>query len=244
MKTKSFTLIEILIATVIFMSVVMVAVAIFAMVKKSNETSGDMAKTDECVRQIENFTGAVFRSASYITPRIMAVEKSSGKIALRDLANVEGGELQTIGFAAFEKSPQENRAKLAIIFKYLDSEAEQNGYYYAFAEIETAEIKDMMEVTEMLSFTGGADDPEKIHSSGCAPLKLSGAVVGFAGDYEKPFHLKLSYPYGGGPSSQVGARIFTLRVSDLIYSRYSAQDATDKTFSKLNLQATNNIKPI
>jgi len=244
MKTKAFGLIEILIATIIFMTVVIVTVASFAMVKRSNEMANDSAKTDECSRQIENLAGSIFRSASEGDPLVMAVVKSGGNYLLLDLSDPDSDsetdtetdvEIDAVGYATFEKAPVMDQVQLVVIFKNTD--IEKPGYYYKLGSVDKADVKGGMNLTGFLG-TG----IEKIHSSACAPLVADGSEVGFSGNYDNPFHLKLSYPYKGGPASQIGKPIYSLVLNDLLFSSYSDKSVEDKSISKLYVEVTNNIK--
>ena len=246
MKTKAFTLIEILIATILFMTVVMVAVASFAMVKRSSEITNDQAKTDECSRQIEDFTTSLFRSANVGDPVIMAVVRSGERKLLRDLSEIDArdemaaGETDAIGFAVFEASSTQGEIILSVIFKDVDTDGEntQNtGYYYKSGSFDQADITDKANLTSYLG-----SGLQKIHSSSCTPLKSEGSDVGFAGDFSNPFHLRLSFPHEGGPASQIGKPIYTMVINDLIFSSLSDQSAEDKSISKLYVEVINNIK--
>lgn len=253
MKTKAFSLIEILIATIIFMTVVMMAVASFAMVKKSNEITNDQAKTDECSRQIEGFASSIFRSASVGDPVVMAVvrDDSSSKL-LWDLSEIENEEVDAIGlneevdaigFAVFEKAATDDQIILSVIFKDIDTDpatSKKTGYYYKSGSFSKLAIVDEMNLTSFL-----ASGLQKIHSSVCVPLESEEGGVGFAGDFNNPFHLKLSFPYGGGPASQIGKPrkpIYTMVINDLLFSSLSDQGVEDKSISKLYTEVTNNIK--
>lgn len=240
MKTKAFTLIEILIATIIFMTVVMLAVASFALVKKSNEITNDQAKTDECSRQIEDFTASLFRSASTGDPVIMAVIKSGASKLLKDLSEITDHKTDAIGFAIFEDSPVQGKIILSVIFKDAgidDPTSQKVGYYYKSGSFSQADIVDEKNLTNYLG-----SGLQKIHSSSCVPLKSDGSGVGFAGDFSNPFHLRLSFPYEGGPASQIGKPIYTMVINDLVFSSLSDQSVEDKSISKLYVEVTNNIK--
>lgn len=248
MKSKAFSLIEILIATIIFMTVIVVTIAAFAMVKRSNEISGDSMKTDECSRQVENFIGSVFRSASYGNPRIMAIVRSSGNsgsFSLRDISSFpeDEEEINAAGFAIFEKSDEANKIIANFIFKNIDPDLKYTGYFYKSLAVDRSKVEDGDSINSIISFNSSSADPQKIHSSDCVPLYKANPI-GFAGNYENPFFLKLVYPYEGGPSSQIGNSIFTLKLNDLAYYILSAQDDNDKTMSKIYLEVANNIKPI
>lgn len=245
MKTKAFTLIEILIATMIFMTVAIMAVAAFAMVKRSNEITSDQAKTDECSRQVENFIGSVFRSASFGSPRVMALVRVrvSGQPKLKFLSGT-ADFIDTFGFVVLEKTASDDQVNITYIFKNIDiNDAKQTGYFYKSLIVNKSDIKDGMVMTDYISFTANPS-PQKIHSNECIPLKINGEQLGFAGRYKNPFSMKLSYPYEGGPASQIGNPIYSLVLNDLFFSKFSAQDKDDKSLSKLYVEVTNNIKPI
>lgn len=243
MKSKAFSLIEILVATMIFMTVIVVTIVAFAMVKKSNEISGDSMKTDECSRQVENFIGSVFRSASYGNPRIMAIVRSSGSFLLKDISSLPEEEINAAGFAIFEKSDEANKIIANFIFKNIDPDLKYTGYFYKSSTVNRSNVEDGDSINSIISFNSSSTDPQKIHFSDCVPLYKTNPI-GFAGNYKNPFFLKLVYPYEGGPSSQIGNSIFTLKLNDLVYYILSAQDNDDKTMSKIYLEVANNIKPI
>jgi len=92
MKLKSFTLIEILIATLIFMLVAMIAATTFVMVRNTSDKTSDLAGANACSRQIESFVESMVRSSRYgYGKRIMGVDKSDlgASYVLKDLYQSE-----------------------------------------------------------------------------------------------------------------------------------------------------------
>ncbi len=232
MKVKSYSLIEILIATLIFMVVIMVAVSAFALVKRSNEISGDYSKTDECARQIENFVSSIFRSASLGNPRIMAIMKEGDHLKLQDLSEIPDSEMEADGFSVFENSTDPQKINSVIIYKNIDND--NSGYYYQATLVNKTDLKNGLLIA--------INNSQKIHPRDCKPLYQE--VEGFNGTYNHPFILKLSYPSRSGPYSQIDNPIYSLTIDDLLYSVLSAQDSEDKSNSRLYLKVINNIKPI
>ena len=237
MNIKSFSLIEILVASMIFMVVVIMTVASFGMIQRSNEATSDLSNTSECARQIENITSSVFKSASYRQPRVMSIVLNSGVYSLDEVDSV-GEPVRAAGFAVFEKSSTEGEIKMSAIIKKIDVDEKLFGYYYKTVEI--PESSSEVELNAVLN-SGDTDVTfQPIHSNECRAL-LSGT---YEDDYEKPFEISLTNPYGGGPSSLSGNSVYYLTLNDVIFSKFSDQTQDDKTASRVYLEVINNITSI
>jgi len=59
MKFKSFTLVEILVASMIFMIVIVVSVSSFGMISRSSVKTDDLRLTNQCARQVEDYSDAL-----------------------------------------------------------------------------------------------------------------------------------------------------------------------------------------
>jgi len=232
---KSFSLIEILIATMIFMTVIVLAVSSFGMVKKSNETTVDMAKTAECVRQIGNISMSLFKSANYHEPRLMRILSTGGTYKLIE---PDEDSVDADGFASFQPSDEAGKIYLVAVLK--KTTGDQTGYYYRKAEVDEELAVNGGNISSFINST----DLEPLHSKDCQALIKNGSEIGFEGDYEKPFALTLSTPFSGGPSSLQGNPIYQIKLNDIIFSKFSSQEENDKTFSRLFLEGINNVKPI
>ena len=239
MNIKSFSLIEILVASMIFMVVVIMTVASFGMIQRSNEATSDLSNTSECARQIENITSSVFKSASYRQPRVMSIVLNSGVYSLDEVDSV-GEPVRAAGFAVFEKSSTEGEIKMSAIIKKIDVDENLWGYYYKTVEIpESSSEEDLNDVLNS-SDTGTTFQP--IHSNVCRAL--SSGIDEDSNNYEKPFKISLTNPYGGGPSSLSGNSVYYLTLNDVIFSKFSDQTKDDKTASRVYLEVINNITSI
>lgn len=85
MKYKSYSLIEILVASMIFMIVIVVSITAFGMVRRTNTKADDLRLTNQCARQIEDYIGSQIRSAN-TKERIMAIaDRGAGSYIFRKL---------------------------------------------------------------------------------------------------------------------------------------------------------------
>ncbi len=104
MKLKSFTLIEILIATIIFMIVVTTAVTSLTMMRKSTNSSNDLARATGCAREVEDFVKLKLRQAKQ-DQKIYGVSKNDAGVFYVDEIP-PGKETRYFGLV-IQRSPEE-----------------------------------------------------------------------------------------------------------------------------------------
>ena len=96
-KTKAFTLVEILIASVIFATVAIIASSSLSMIIAANNKADDLTSSDNCVRQVSDYTKAAVYSDHFgqrirviiVTGRNFRL-KEYGKIASENKGNFSG----------------------------------------------------------------------------------------------------------------------------------------------------------
>ena len=241
MKIKSYSLIEILLASMIFMVVIFMVVSSFGMIKKSNENTSDLANTTECARQIENIATSIFKSASYHQPRIMPVVFNNESYRLGEELSADN-PVQAVGFAVFEKSSKEGKIIVSVIVKEIDADSGASGYYHDTTEMFESSIKGG--ATIGLNAPDNGFKLQPIHSNECRALMVNETYEGFEGNYDKPFEIRLNSPYSKGPSSLLGGSAYSLKLNDMIFTKYSDQTQNDKTASRLYFETINNIGAI
>ena len=84
MKTKSFTLIEVLVASTIFMLVAMMAAASFAAVRQTNAKATDLKNTSECREVLQNFVQSEVKNSNS-GARIMEIKFVDPNYVLGDV---------------------------------------------------------------------------------------------------------------------------------------------------------------
>jgi len=84
MKLKGYSLMEVLVASLIFMSVIIVSVSSFAMVKNSDNHIEDVSIASGCSRQLDDVITAQIRSSNF-SPRIKGLVYGDGKYIFDDI---------------------------------------------------------------------------------------------------------------------------------------------------------------
>jgi len=92
-KIKSFSLIEILIASSIFMFVAIMAAASFGMVRRANDRARDLKNTGECREILQNFVESGVNNSSK-EPRIMGIIGQGDGYLFKDIKIANDGSLQ------------------------------------------------------------------------------------------------------------------------------------------------------
>jgi type II secretory pathway pseudopilin PulG len=225
-KLKSFTLIEILIASYIFVMVIIMAVASFAMIKRSNDTSDDIRLTSQCARDLEDFVSSRVRS-SVDDPRIMAVKLSADGSIFNLITPGAGSKYS--GVAVFKKTSSPDKITVRAIYKKGD------GYFYQEQEVASSSLS---------TTTFSTVNEAKLNSDDC-----SAAVSNPAGATpETPFAIASSSSYKKGPASGVSSPpIFTITLDDLFYRRLggtSQENPDNKALSRVYINVVNDLRAI
>lgn len=147
-KIKAFTLIEILIASSIFMVVAISSAAAFAMVKKSNNKTEDLRIANDCARQVEDFIKNEVRSASS-GEKIKGL-KYSGGVYSGITIPPNGGAYP--GFVSF----RENEVRAVI----RESQTDRNDYLFIKASTE-------LQLLDDLKNSPSANKPSLLNSMDC-----------------------------------------------------------------------------
>jgi len=242
MKLKSFTLIEILIASLIFVSVMVVATASFALVKKSNENTEDLKIASSCARQIEDFVKAQIKSSSF-SGRVMAIDfESSGADKIYKIYPIT--EKMDVNVAGIVLFPAEGQ--YVAIFKKV---SETDSSYYFEEKSESLKINEVAEI--------GGSAGKMIHSDSCRGMTPSpNGVV----DSDRPFKIALKprYPAATPAASasltagDIQKLVFEISLDDLLF-RYLEGDVNTEAESarvdtkkviRLNLDVENSVNSI
>lgn len=243
MKIKSFTLIEILIASLIFVSVMVVATTSFALVRRSNDNSEDMKIASSCARQVEDFVKAQIKSSSF-SGRVMAIDfdTTSGQYKIYPITQKMSTEKKSVNVAGIVLFPA--AGKYVAIFKKIT--ATDSSYYF---DQRTGDL-DINKV-HTIDFLGS-----KIHPETCKGMTPGSKVAGS----DKPFKIVLQtrYPEATPAASsslttdQLGNLVFEVKLDDLLFHYLGgnidteAQGAREdsKKVIRLNLDVENSVSSI
>lgn len=126
MKLKSYTLIEVTIAAIVFMLVAIMATVSFSMIRSSNEKSASLKNAGECREILQNYVESEVKNASK-DKRIMGLKYASGNYTLKDLVASDEPTVagRYIGVALFSNAP-----KYKVIYKMTDG----TNYHYYYSE--------------------------------------------------------------------------------------------------------------
>jgi|GEM_PF-2530899 len=238
MKLRSFTLVEILIASTIFTIVIMTAVSTFALIRRSNYKSADSKVAASCARQIEDFIKAEVTSSN-TSPRIELIKQSQTNRNRYSISSVPGfdpSNYPVLGLALF----QGGRVKL--IFK--DPSRSANGGTYRYKNVVlasyTSDIKPGGNINNLL-----IADSSPLFSDECRTR-----------DENETFRLKFREKYPvqtTTPSTDVSDDIYEVQMEDSVF-RYikDAGNLDDQwaraedqgTVSRINLDVTNSVSQI
>lgn len=240
MKIKTFTLIEILIASLIFVSVMVVATSCFALVKKSNENSEDLKIASSCARQVEDFVRAQIKSSSF-NGRIMAIdfETTGGSNSYKIYPITQKMDANVAGIVLF---PVEG--KYVVIFKKVNDS--DSSYYFE----EISSNLDMNKITP-INFLG-----KMIHPDLCKGMTPSSGVAASG----RPFKIALEprFPAATPAASasltadKLQELVFEISLDDLLYRYVSGDVNTEarnarletKKVIRLNLDVENSVGSI
>lgn len=87
-KIQSFSLIEIMIASSIFMLVAMMAAASFAMVRRANDKAHDLKNTGECREILQNYVESGVKNSN-TTPRVMGIIAQGDIYKFKDIKIID-----------------------------------------------------------------------------------------------------------------------------------------------------------
>ena len=249
MKTKGFTLIEILIASFIFMMVIVMATASFAMIKKSNELTTDISKTNECAKQTENYINMMVRSADFGSSRIVAIDFTDPNYSF---VKIDNSVKEAVGFATFKKSDTPSRTNINAVVKKADSLNPSHYGYFSLSieEVDLGDSQGIIDDTKLANagatLTSAINDPansKKIHSNGCAALDPAIAKPTGYDPKDKRFTVRGNKSYASGPSGQIGTHLYSVQLRDLFYNAAATQDQ-NKAMTRVFVNAVNNLRPI
>lgn len=244
LSLTGFTLIEILVASYIFMVVVVTAVAAFAMIKRSNETSDDFRQTNQCAREGENFISSLFRSASYGNPRVYGLVDNGGSYVLRAIKeptqNTPELELNFSGFVVFSQVPVDNKLAFKAIYKQIAHNVtfnrDEGVYYFKSGVVDVASalypgFDPSNNIPASISFSSALSSAQPIFSTeACSALIESDAK----------FNLTPMTPFKLTKGRDVKNQdVFILSLNDYIFTNFETTQIDAKSFSRMFLSSTN-----
>ncbi len=227
-KIKSFTLIEIMVASLIFLVVVSTATSAFALIRSSNVKADDIRLADQCARQVREKLSEIVR-ANQLQSRIAGVQyTSTGRFTLVESDNNNTGY---IGVAIFDS---ETTAK--VIYKNV-------GIYYT-RDYELSTPDTIRPVT---------NSKPMIMSADCLAFREKPDNLVWSDDFVKPFKVYYRKHYPDYDSTKPEDRIFKIALVDLVFrandngnldvaNEYSS--VQKQTVSKLFVDLTNNSRKL
>ena len=238
MRLKSFTLIEVMIASYIFMVVILMVVASFAMVRKSNENSDDSRVTSNCSRQVEDIFRSAVKSANFGKPLIKGIVYNGSKYTL-----ISTSTSGLVGFATFEdpQDPDISKVRIKTFVKKVETTSPSmliSSYYYATSVVSLKtlsnpgadprkDIPDGFDVSDIVNPINPAD-AQRINSADCSALILPGQI-------------SIKSEAGFGARSTVS--VYSLIVKDKFFRSFADQ-SSEKRYSDVNIFVSNDAKTL
>ncbi len=190
-KVKSFTLIEVMVASLIFLVVSSTAVSAFALIRKSNEKTDDIRMSDQCVRQAREVLSEVVR-ANQSQSRIAGIDSSDpNRFTITESEDQNTGY---IGVAIFE-----SETSVKAIYKI-------SGIYY---------IGDYTLDTPT-TIRRRANSSE-IMSSDCLAFQNIPIGLVWSNDIAKPFKVYFEKHYPDYDANKIEDKIYKVFLEDLVY---------------------------
>lgn len=212
MKIKSFTLIEILIASVIFMGVMVIAASSFALVRRSSEKAEDIRVASTCARQVEDFIKSQTISSNY-GGRIMALSGCTPNGASPGLscklyppASSEG-QADLYGVAFFL-----NETTYKILYKYVPVDKSDAGYYLDEKSTGTFNFGAVKDVNV---------NGKLLHSSSCKAINSNvtgGNDSPFKIDYSMRFPAPTLSATSAPSDAQISKMVFEISLDDVLFN--------------------------
>lgn len=241
MKLKSFTLIEVMIASYVFMIVIMMVTSSFAMIRKSNENSDDSRVTSSCARQVEDVFKSAVKSANFGNPVMKVVVLDGGVYKLYDSLTLPLS-LSKVGFAAFE-DPNSTDISVVRIKTFVKKPETVNtysidSYYYAVGDIKIVAATGDLNPNPRKNIRDGIDISGIINGtnvlSGTTPQRISSVDCSADGG---TIYIQRVPAYGARSLVDV----YSLEVKDKFYRAF-ANRATETKYANLNLFVSNDAK--
>lgn len=233
-KIKSFTLVEVLIATVIFASVAVIATSSASMIISSTNKSDDLTKSEVCIRQVYDYVRASIQSSNP-NHRFMPVTQSGTTFQLVTFGDVSSeNSKEFVGIAYFTQ-----KEKLRIIYK-------SAGAYYQSAE-------QNYNSSPTATYVQDRSTDGKIHSDECSFFTASPMGSAWAEyDFAKPFTISRNADVQRGDLSKSENRSYLINLKDVAYRSKSAgktiineADAqAGQIFSRLDLTVSESLKSL
>ena len=221
---------EILVASAIFMGVIIIAAASFAMVRRSNEKSDDSRVVTDCARNLEDVITSEVRSSTQ-GPRVMGVEAGlAGAMDAVDLTKLGSGDQKSfnklIGIIVF---PAGTKAHVIYRAKNFPSQNGEGIYYYA--ELTSGQISG----GQIISLPS----PQKILSDDC------GTLMGSVYSTNQVFSVDAAKMASSSDSNNI---VYTVGLTDFLYregyySDYFAAQASGAV-ARVSVSVTNSVNSL
>lgn len=190
-KVKSFTLIEVMVASLIFLVVSSTAVSAFALIRKSNEKTDDIRMADQCVRQTREVLSEVVR-ANQSQSKIAGISSSNPNRFI--INESEDRDIYYFGVAIFE-----SETSVKAIYKI-------SGIYY---------IGDY--ILDSPTTIRSRANASQIMSSDCLAFQSLPPGLVWFNDIVKPFKVYYEKHYPDYDASKSGDKIYKVFLEDLVY---------------------------
>jgi len=238
MRKKAFTLVEILVSSLIFVIVVSVGVSSFALIRRSNEKADDMRLSDQCVRQIRDYVSERVRETAkdYDGAKIKAIIASGNTFSLAEYEKTDFASRYPNGVAG------------VALFK-------ANNAFEAIYKRDGVYKKGDYTVSGSGALINFSSNDINVASSDCAayvsaPAAASADLDGY--QFTSPFrvyYLEHQPDYDG----TIKDKIYKVEIDDIIFrANKNGQEGvetpetsyTNHTFSKLSVDATNSARKL
>lgn len=234
---KAFTLIEILVATYIFMVVIMMVTSSFAMIKKSNDNSDDTRIVNNCAKQVEETLQSLVKSSSFGSPTLMGILRTDDVYTLKKVDEVSSS---LDGFATFEDplSSDVSQVRIKTFYKKPEEIADRGtvySYYYSTAVV-SLKTSANLNADPSKSIPDGWDVSNIVNSSSAQRINPSDCS---ANSLDTAGRFVITASAGGGSNS--GNLFYVVKLQDKFF-RYFADQKTEKIFSNVNVEVGNDAK--
>lgn len=190
-KVKSFTLVEVLVAAMIFLVVAATGVAALALIRRSNEKTDDVRLADQCSRQVRDMLSEQVRSA-HSKSRLVGLVTNGSRFSIVDS---DDSNSNYVGVGIFK-----NDTDVTAIYKAL------NTYIIREYSLDTpTTIRPKVNVFP------------KIMSDECLSFENLPVGLSWYGDFVKPFKVYYEKHQPDYDISKPEDKIYRVVLEDLVY---------------------------
>lgn len=205
-KAKAFTLIEILIASVIFATVAIIASSSLSMIIATNNKTDDLTRSENCTRQVSDYVKSAVYS-DHFGQRIRMIELNGRNFRLKEFGKINTENTGRFSGVGYFDSPSTFRA----IYK------DSDGMYYVSASINYVSDEEEYPLPAIGSVSSLHSDDCRFFTGNPPGWGVTDAGSNIIYNFDKPFLIIRHKQAQLGDLTQSKNRVYTINLRDVAY---------------------------